>query len=46
LGKVGDVVREGEELKCTGFLATGGGFLDVELVVDVERRRSVVEGIV
>ena len=38
--KVGEDVRDGDDARCMGFLATGGGFLDVELVVEVERRRS------
>ena len=38
--KVGEDVSDGDDARCTGFLATGGGFLDVELVVEVERRRS------
>jgi len=38
--RVGDEVSEGEPVKCTGFRATGGGRLDVELVVEVESRRS------
>lgn len=42
LERVGDEVSEGEPLKCTGLRATGGGRLDVELVVEVESRRSWV----
>lgn len=38
--RVGDDVSEGEAVKWTGFRATGGGRLDVELVVEVESRRS------
>jgi hypothetical protein len=34
-------VSEGEDARCTGFFATGGGFLDIELLVEVERRRSL-----
>jgi len=41
--RVGDEVSEGELVKCTGFRATGGGRLDVELVVEVESRRSCVD---
>jgi hypothetical protein len=34
-------VEDGDEVRWTGFLATGGAaFLDVELFVEVERRRS------
>jgi hypothetical protein len=34
-------VKEGEEVRWTGFFATGGeAFLGVELLVEVERRRS------
>ena len=43
VGGVGEEVRDGEreaEVKLMGFLATGGAIFDVELVVDVERRRS------
>jgi hypothetical protein len=43
--KVGDAVGDRDEVKCTGLRATGGGaFFDVELVVEVERRRSEVGG--
>jgi hypothetical protein len=42
---VGDEVDDREELRCTGLRATGGGvFFDVELVVEVDRRRSVAGG--
>lgn len=36
----GEDVRDGEEVRCIGFLATGGAFLDVELIVELDRRRS------
>jgi hypothetical protein len=39
---VGEEVAEAEEVRWIGFRATGGAaFLDVELVVEVERRRSI-----
>ena len=40
---VGEEDEEAEEVRWIGFRATGGGapFLDVELVVEVERRRSI-----
>ena len=43
--RVGEDVRDGEEVRCAGFLPTGGGFLDVEPFVEVERRRSLLVGI-
>jgi hypothetical protein len=41
LDNVGDEVEDGDEVRCTGLRATGGGaFFDEELVVvEVERRR-------
>jgi hypothetical protein len=42
---VGDEVDDREEVRCTGLRATGGGvFFDVELVVEVDRRRSAAGG--
>jgi len=44
---VGEEVRDGEaEVRWMGFFATGGARLEVELLVEVERRRSVVERVV
>jgi hypothetical protein len=41
VAKVGVDVEDGEKARWAGFRATGGAaFLDVELVVEVERRRS------
>ncbi len=41
---MGDAIIAGE-VRCTGLRTTGGGaFLDVELAVEVERRRSVAGG--
>lgn len=43
--KVGDAVDDRDEVRCTGLRATGGGaFFDVELVVEVDRRRSEIGG--
>lgn len=41
--RVGEEDDEAEEVRWMGFRATGGGapFFDVELVVEVERRRSI-----
>ena len=41
--KVGVDFDEGKDVRWTGFRATGGGaFLDDELVVEVDMRRSVI----
>ena len=41
LAKVGGEAKEGDEVRWLGFRATGGAaFLDDELFVEVERRRS------
>ncbi len=43
--KVGDAVDDRDEVRCNGLRAIGGGaFFDVELVVEVDRRRSEVGG--
>jgi hypothetical protein len=43
--RVGLDVDDGEEVRCFGLRATGGGaFFDVELVVDVDKRRSGTSG--
>ncbi len=43
MDSVGVDVDEGEDVRWTGFRATGGGaFFDDELVVEVDIRRSVI----
>jgi hypothetical protein len=42
--KVGEEVEDRDEVRCIGLRATGGGaFFDVELIVEVDRRRSDAE---
>ena len=43
--RVGLDVEDGEEVRCLGLRATGGGaFFDMELVDDVDKRRSITAG--
>jgi len=43
--KVGEEVDDLDEVRCMGLRPTGGGtFFVVELVVDVDERRSIGEG--